>query len=244
MADGKNFSKFAQDFMARTRKGDVYAENDFSQFDAMQCETTIELALALYRACGMPEDICNMYKNKRMTWSLATQERDISMQGVEKKHSGAPDTLLENTFLNICINFYVLNFSELAISMHEGDDFVASAASISINKQNLSELSGVLHLKQKFSMVEVPRFCGKILTDSVWAPDLIYCVAKVNSKWYKDKANFREYQLAVQDWLKPITDWKSLDAVCNSQARYYRDFQITPTEVRIMYDYLGVFFKF
>jgi len=171
---------------------------------------------------------------------MRTQNGDIKTKGIEKKHSGAPDTLLENTLLNICINFYVLNISDLSVVMHEGDDFIIAARAVSINTPHAKELVHHINLKQKFSTVSVARFCGKFLSPNCYGPDVVYCTAKVLSKWFKHEADFWEYQIAVGDWLSSIRDWNSYHELAEMTSVYYQR-KISKLEAENLFSFLAGF---
>jgi hypothetical protein len=232
--DNKFYHEYLDNIQDKIRNNNFNykcVENDFGQFDASQSKATVDFVQKVYVRCGLPQLISDIMKNWRASWTLKDRN-GITGFGSGKKHSGAPDTLLENTILNIALNHLVFDFKGVAVLAFKGDDFMGVAKNIKINKEVVEYLA-TKALTNKIKITSIPKFIGYFYHPNGSGPDVTKLVAKMISRYISDQNEFEQYQDAIKDWIRDIRDERNWVALKQITIKHYSEEGIALTDAQL-----------
>jgi hypothetical protein len=156
---------------------------DITEFDSTHSEATIDFEGRLMVLMGIPENVVEIYKSLRQTWTLNTFAGH-RLAGKTKQHSGQPSTLFANSLVCLLVNISMLNREQIlngdyAIAIKGDDSFIRSKTG-PIN-------AAVIEAKLKMNATvtsdqeHAPQFINNFVTPFGLVPDVIRLAAKVKS---------------------------------------------------------------
>nr|UQB76021.1 non-structural polyprotein [Flumine hepe-like virus 6] len=154
---------------------------DVSEFDAMQCPSTILFECLVMSAVGAPDWAVKLYKDMRTNWKLSA--RYIATAVIDaKKPSGEPATLYHNSITCAAIIACTFDLTN-AQCFVKGDDFFA------VSNEEFAALPSATALHLNLSEVNIKtevdrpaQFINFFMTPIGPVPDIPRLVAKVKSK--------------------------------------------------------------
>lgn len=185
-----------------------YCANDFTEFDSCQNNVSLEFECYLLRKTGIPEFCVQLFKEQRSKWSI-TSPGNVQLNGMWKKHSGAPDTLSFNCYFNMSVMGYVCEWDELVFAAFKGDDSLLVGINIK-QSQHFSEYCAMNDYKMKFVIPPVAEFIGFVITDKFFFPDIVRRIAKFHSMTFRDIDHFNEARLSLGDIFRYVDSYQTL----------------------------------
>lgn len=204
-------------------------ENDFTEYDSNQKKCHVKFTSKIWLRLGMPahlvEQWCNMRHERRM---VARGFASTTVQ--DRKDSGEPATLQDNSELGRAIVFDLLEITELLLALGKGDDILIIARKIRFS-ENYKKIIKNHGMSTKFKRSKVMQFCSRFLTNKGFLIDPVSRALKLLSRVFlNDQAKlsdrlqeFHSYQEAVREWLKSYTTQEVLETAKQSALVYYRD---------------------
>jgi len=178
----------------------VFAANDFAEFDASQNNLELSFNMSIMRDFGVPPDVVEFYGLYRTEW-VQIKHGLMKLHGHNKKHSGEPATLLFNTTFNMAVTLQLMKPTGLTFAGFKGDDSIVAAKDVWIDHRLADQLKHDAGYVCKLERNTTAKFVGYIMSKQGAALDIPRLATKVLSRLHRTPARYEEYKDAVKDWL-------------------------------------------
>lgn len=230
--------------------------NDMSEYDASQNINTAEMEMLIYeKVLGTPLSQNGLRLYRLIRKDTVVYGALFALMNGTKKPSGAPDTLLGNTLLNICLLCYIIPMTLLICLCAIGDD---SAVKLKQSRENwqlrFKSINKFVLMDSKLFLVDTLEFCSHIFHKGCYFFNPVLLAKKIHTRsYYLDGrtlltkndffksgvdsqakiVSFKAYQESLKDLIKVIASRNNLDKVIEGTVSYYRS-------VGIHYDYKNI----
>nr|WKL05917.1 RNA polymerase [Lingue ampelovirus 1] len=162
--NGMNTSDFASEVQSRVGT-DINSwfigELDISKYDKSQGPLFKQVEEKILRRFGVCSSVLDRWYTSEYDSSVTTSDGSLSASVGAQRRSGASNTWLGNTLINMCLQAYCGNFSSYPCICFAGDDsLIISSAPI---PNVFGELSTLFGFDVKFFEHAAPYFCSKYL---------------------------------------------------------------------------------
>nr|WDS50646.1 MAG: nonstructural protein [Riboviria sp.]WKV33345.1 MAG: RNA-dependent RNA polymerase [Riboviria sp.] len=229
LANGTDDQRLAHYMQTRYVPGDPFLENDYSEYDSSQTLYMVRFTRKIYEAVGVDTDILDVWLEQRYHRKFCLPGF-LKMYVTEKKDSGEPATLIDNSLLNVGLLHQFLEIENLHMLLFKGDDSLVHAQSIKL-RMTEAEIEKKFGIKTKIKTSIVPQFCAQFLTEEGLLPDIVSRTVKLLSRKFKPRTekiearvqDFYDYKRAVGEMLRPLRSFHSLELAVSLATEYYKD---------------------
>lgn len=160
--NGMNTEEFAKEVQSRVGTDiDSYfcGELDISKYDKSQGALFKQVEEKVLRRLGVASDVLDTWYASEYASSVTTAQHDFNVDIGAQRRSGASNTWLGNTIINMCLQSYCTNFDSIPCCCFAGDDSLL--LSVEPLEDTYTELSTLFGFDVKFINKTVPYFCSK-----------------------------------------------------------------------------------
>lgn len=179
--------------------------DDATEYDASQQFTSISVETHIYKMFFDADSLELMELAKR---SLFVNSMVATHYSEAKKQSGAPDTLIGNTLLNMVCQMLMIDMSTAVLKMFLGDDSVISFPHDQPVRFTVHDAKYVLSLEWKLVTSPLIEFCGSMWSNGKLFSNYMRAALKVLGREY-DERTFKELQISLNDSMKRLDDHRS-----------------------------------
>jgi len=207
---------------------------DYSEWDSRFRHIFVEIMGELLIAAGCPESVVEEYIQFRKQWVMTANNYrsagTTKLYGEEKKFSGDPFTICENTLLNMMLTFSAFEFKDVALCLFKGDDS-AILCSQAFERDNLpftsrgiqKNILSITGHKIKVATHKAGEFAGYILTPYGLFPDALRSVVKHLGKDYRDKEHMNEARESLKARMSVIKTETQRQVGAHFCSQHYAD---------------------
>lgn len=180
------------------------AEVDISKYDKSQGPITKQIEEKLLRRLGCSDEFLNLWYSSEYDSSCTTMDKSLTMSVGAQRRTGASNTWLGNTLVNMVLLAYCRRFNSDDCVFFAGDDSLLLSRNPHFDC--FSKLNLEFGFDVKFYPCAAPYFCSKYFVDTEdgvkIVPDPLKLLTKLGRVFAKDKFLGREQFISFRDVTK------------------------------------------
>ncbi|QSE37566.1 replication-associated polyprotein [Citrus associated ampelovirus 2] len=198
-------------------------ELDISKYDKSQGPLFKQVEEKVLARLGVNPEILNLWYASEYESSVSTSSGSFSADVSAQRRSGASNTWLGNTIINMCLQAYCTNFDDVACACFSGDDSLL--LSLTPLEDCYSDLSVLFGFDIKFIKHSTPYFCSKyVISDGTklyFVPDPYKLLVKLGRIVGSDQNKIHEIFTSFCDITKDYGSETVVDKLCEYHTRKY-----------------------
>nr|UTQ48852.1 replication-associated protein [Monilinia fructicola beny-like virus 1] len=188
---------------------------DVVEMDSKQNAFTHEINRHFDQLLGVSDDFLDIYYGLYSNYTLLGSMFSANLKWV--KPSGAPWTLKGNTFLEFCIQNYIIKGDGPQAVFMQGDDLNRTQANMVVDVDAKSEIQRYCSFEMTMIRSEEASFCGYVYSSGMLVPNIRRKMNKIISAAIRNDKHFYQYQTGLRQWLKDLRSDKNFGDIidCN-----------------------------